>query len=71
MFYKLLRNDNYYTHTIQQMPKVSADKPHRLQQMGLLKDLTSKSKKFINDQESPVFKLKWNLEKKKIPNQAI
>jgi hypothetical protein len=61
MAYRLIKKDFECREIWNQMPKLSADGPHRLQRLGLLHPLTREGQDLIDNKTSPVFKLTWKL----------
>lgn len=70
-FYQLISNDKQCKNIWKQMPKISADGPHKLQSVGLLKPLTEEIKEMINHNKTSLFKLTWRLKREKIPENSI
>lgn len=62
MFYDLIMSNPECRAIYKAMPKFSADFPHVLQRIGLLKPLTAEVKSFIDEKKSPIVKLSWKID---------
>ena len=71
LFNDLVASDPVWREAWQTMPKVSADLPHRLQEMDLLEAMTSEAKVAIADRRVPLFKLTWKLASTEVPEGSI
>ena len=71
MVYNLIRTDKQCRDMFKNMPKISANGPHRLQELGLLNDMTQEAKEIIHNGTIPLFKLKWNLKTDQISESSI
>jgi len=70
MFYYLIRTDSKCRRIYENMPKLSADGPHRLQRLGLLQPLSKEGKKLVDDKKHSLQKLKWKIQPNNIPNNS-
>lgn len=59
IFNRLVADDARFREIWDSTPKISADLPHRVQQLGMLKPLTETSKNEIDNDVSPLYKLTW------------
>ena len=59
LFAGLLRSDPHFRRLWQDVKKISADKPHKLQQLGLTKPLSDAHKREIDSRPTPLYKLDW------------
>ena len=70
MFYYLIRTDAGCRAIYENMPKVSADGPHRLQRLGLLRALSEEGKNLVDEKAVPLQKLTWRIDPEAIPDNS-
>lgn len=70
-FYDLIRRNSECKKNWEKTPEISADGPHHLLRLGLLKPLRDEAKEWIDQKKSPLFKLTWKLDKEKIPEGTV
>ncbi|MEL7221034.1 MAG: capsular polysaccharide synthesis protein [Bacteroidota bacterium] len=70
-FYDLSCSDKKCQEIWDAMPKFPAQKPHQLQQYGLLDSADETIKAKIDTKDSPLFKLTWKLPQGEIPKDSV
>lgn len=70
-FEKLIREDPECTEIWRQIPKISADGPHRLYRAGLLGAATAQLRAEIDRGEIPVYKTTWRVNSEAIPDDSL
>lgn len=68
LFEYCYRNDRSFRETWDATPKISADIPHRLQNVGLLQPISDQIKQEIDNRTAPLYKLTWKLDDENIPD---
>ena len=61
------RKDRFFRGPWDATPKISADIPYRLQNVGLLQPISNQIKQEINNRTAPLYKLTWKLDDETIP----
>lgn len=61
-FFDLIQKDTKCMAIWQDIPDFHADIPHFLQRNGLLEPLSAQTKEWIDQNKSPLFKLKWKMD---------
>ena len=71
-FYSLITMNNHCKKSWKNMPKISADGPHKLQRIGLLSPINDDVKHLIDNKTIPLFKLTWKLKERNwSPNSVL
>ena len=65
------RNDRSFRETWDATIKISADIPHRLQSVGLLRPVPDQVKREIDNRTAPLYKLTWKLDDENVPERSI
>ena len=70
-FYQLISNDTQCKTQWDKTLKISAEGPHKLQQVGLLSIINNETKNLIDKKSIPVFKLTWKLKKETWQEKSV
>ncbi len=67
LFERCYRNDRSFREIWDATLKISADIPHRLQNVGLLRPIPDQVKQEVDSRTVPLYKLTWKLESENLP----
>ena len=70
-FYRLINRDKQCEEIWAGVKKISADEPHKVQRLGMLNEITEKTKQYIQDTDVPVFKLNYKFKPEKLTKNTL